>query len=111
MFDKYRFVEPRSERTVVVGKLSYVWAGFLGPLYVLFKAGPRKLLQSFGWSICCAVAGFFFIVKGLGFVPHDMQIVALLFVIPAIYVVHSVKTVGLVRSTYLLRNWIPRPPH
>ena len=40
-----------------------------------------------------------------------MQIVALLFVIPAIFLLHSTKTIGLVRSTYILRNWIPRPPH
>jgi hypothetical protein len=111
MFDKYRFVEPRSERTVLVGKLSYLWAGFLGPLYLLFKAGPRKLLPSLAWSIGCAVAGFAFVAKGLSYVPRDIQIVALLFVIPAIFLLHSVKTVGLVRSTYMLRNWIPRPPH
>jgi hypothetical protein len=111
MLDKYRFVEPRSERTVLVGKLSYLWAGFLGPFYLLFKAGPRKLLPSLGWSIGCALGTFAFVVKGLPYIPDNLRAVVLVVGIPAVFLLHSVKTVGLVRSTYMLRNWIPRPPH
>src|SRR5580698_6220424 len=71
MFSNYRFVDPRNEQTVLIGKISYLFAGFLGPAYVLFKSGPRKLPQSLAWSIGCALGTFAFVVKGLPYVPGD----------------------------------------
>lgn len=108
MFDNYRLVDQQSERTVHIGKLSYLWAGFLGPAYVLFKAGPRKLLQSLAWSLGCAIGTFAFVVKGLPYVPGNLQAVVLLVGIPAVFLLHSAKTVGLVRDSLLQRNWVAR---
>lgn len=113
MFSNYRFVEPHSNQTVLIGKLSYVYAGFLGPIYVLAKSGPRKLPQSLAWSIGCAFGTFAFVVKGLPSVPggNGMQTIVLILGIPAVFLLHSAKTVGLVRASLLQRKWVSRPAY
>jgi hypothetical protein len=111
MFSNYRFVEPHSNTTVLIGKLSYLYAGFLGPVYVLFKSGPRKLPQSLAWSLGCAFGTFAFVVKVLPYVPGTLQIVVLILGVPAVFLLHAAKTVGLVRSSLLQRKWISRPAY
>jgi len=108
MFSTYRFVDPSENKTVWIGKISYLFAGFLGPLYVLFKAGPRKLLQSLAWSLGCALGTFAFVVKGLPYVPGNLQAVVLFVGIPAVFLLHSAKTVEQVRSTLRQRGWTSR---
>jgi hypothetical protein len=108
MFSSYRFVDPSEDKTVWIGKISYLFAGFLGPVYVLFKSGPRHLLQSLGWSIGCALGTFAFVVKGLPYVPGNLQPVLLFVGIPAVFLLHSVKTVGLVRRALHQRGWKSR---
>jgi hypothetical protein len=105
MFPNYQFVDPRNDRTVLISKSSYLVAGLLGPAYVLFKSGPGKLVQSLGWSIGCAVGTVAFVVKGLPYVPGDLQIVVLVVGVPMVFVLHSVKTVGLVRRSLRQRGW------
>ncbi len=99
MFPNYQFFDSLHDRTVLISTSSYLIAGFLGPVYVLFKSGPGKLVQSLGWSIGCAVGTLAFVVKGLPYVPGDLQIVVLVVGIPIVFVLHSVKTVGLVRRS------------
>jgi hypothetical protein len=111
MFSNYRFVEPRSDKSVRIGKLSYLFAGFLGPAYVLYKSGPRKLPQSLAWSIGCAFGTFAFVVKVLPYVPDTLRIVVLILGVPAVFLLHSAKTVGLVRSSLLQRKWVSRPAY
>ena len=108
MFPTYYFVDTSDEKTVRIGNISYLFAGFLGPAYVLVKSGPRKLLQSLCWSIGCALGTFAFVVKGLPYVPGDLQPAFLLVGIPAVFLLHSVKTVGLVRSALDQRGWRSR---
>ena len=109
MFSSYRFIDARDEKTILIGKMSYLFAGFLGPAYVLVKSGPWKLPQSFGWSIGCALGTFAFVVKGLPYVPDNLQPVFLVVGIPAVFLLHSAKTVGLVRSALHQRGWRSRP--
>ncbi len=111
MFPNYRFVEPHTEKSVRIGKLSYLWASLLGPLYLLVKAGPRKLLQSLALSIACAVALFVFVARGLSYIPGDLQPVALLLAVIAFFLVHSIRTVTLVKNSFIQRQWAPRPPN
>ena len=108
MFSSYRFVDPSEDKTVQIGKISYLFAGFLGPVYVLFKSGPRKLLQSLAWSIGCALGTFAFVVKGLPYVPDNLQAVVLVVGIPAVFLLHSAKTVAQVRSSLHQRGWRSR---
>ena len=108
MFSTYQFVDASDEKTIRIGKISYLFAGFLGPAYVLVKSGPWKLLQSFCWSIGCALGTFAFVVKGLPYVPGDLQPAFLFVGIPAVFLLHSVKTVGLVRSALDQRGWRSR---
>jgi hypothetical protein len=109
MFSNYRFVDPRNQKTVRISRISYLFAGFLGPAYVLFKSGPRQLLQSLGWSIGCALGTFAFVVKGLPYIPGSFQIIVLIVGIPAVFLLHAEKTVGLVRRSLLQRRWTSRP--
>jgi hypothetical protein len=111
MFSNYRFVDPRNQQTVLIGKISYLFAGFLGPVYVLLKSGPRKLPQSLAWSIGCALGTFAFVVKGLPYVPGDLRIIVLILGIPGVFLLHSAKTVGLVRRSLLQRGWTSRPAY
>jgi len=111
MFPSYRFVEPHTEKSVRIGKLSYLWASLLGPVYLLAKAGPGKLLQSLVLSIACMVALFVFVARGLSYVPGELQPVALLFAVIAFFLVHSIRTMTLVKDSFLRRHWTPRPPN
>lgn len=111
MFSNYRFVEPHSDQTVRIGKLSYLYAGFLGPAYVVFKSGPRRLLQSLAWSLGCSFGTFAFVVKVLPYVPGPLQIVVLILGIPAVFLLHAAKTVAQVRASLLQRRWISRPAY
>ena len=109
MFSNYRFADAHTDKTISIGKISYLLAGFLGPAYVLAKSGPWKLLQSLGWSIGCALGTFAFVVKGLPHVPGNLQPVFLVVGIPAVFLLHSAKTVGLVRGGLHQRGWVSRP--
>ena len=108
MFSSYRFVDPSEDKTVSIGTFSYLFAGFLGPAYVLFKSGPRKLLHSLGWSIGCALGTFAFVVKGLPFIPGNLHAVVLVVGIPAVFLLHSAKTVAQVRNSLHERGWKSR---
>ena len=108
MFSNYHFVDDRNDKTTRIGKISYLFAGFLGPAYVLVKSGPRKLPQSLAWSIGCALGTFAFVVKGLPYVPGDLRAVFLVVGIPLVFLLHSAKTVGLVRSALHQRGWKSR---
>ena len=110
MFSSYRIVDGQSDQTVRIGKISYLFAGFLGPAYVLVKSGPWKLPQSFCWSIGCALGTFAFVVKGLPYVPGNLQAAFLAVGIPAVFLLHAAKTVGLVQSALHQRGWVARPP-
>jgi hypothetical protein len=79
MFANYRFVQPHTSRNVRIVGLSYLWAGLLGPVYVLFKSGPRKLPHSIVLSLACAAVFIAFVIKGLAYVPETLQIVSLVF--------------------------------
>jgi hypothetical protein len=105
MFKNIRFTEPRGEKRVRIVKMSYVWAGLFGPLFVLAKAGPVRALFSLGLSLACAIGLLAFIVN-LNAVPQTMQPIALLFVIPGVFLFHSSQTVALVTNYYRQRHWV-----
>jgi phosphate/sulfate permease len=111
MFANYRFVQPHTSRNVRIVGLSYLWAGLLGPVYVLFKSGPRELPHSIVLSLACAAVFIAFVIKGLAYVPETLQIVSLIFLLPIVFIFHSVKTIGLVRASFLQRNWMSRPAY
>jgi hypothetical protein len=107
MFQNLRITDPYGEKRVRIGKMSYVWAGLFGPLFVLVKAGPLRALFSLGLSIACAV-GLLAFVANLHLVPQAMQPVALVFVIPGVFLFHSLQTVALVTSYYRQMHWVIR---
>ena len=107
MFDNMRRIDPVSDTQVSIGKLSYVWAGLFGPLFVLIKAGPLRALYAVGLSLACAI-GLIGIVANIHFVPGDLRPVALVFVIPGVLLFHALQTVALVTNYYRDRQWAIR---
>jgi hypothetical protein len=107
MFRSLRLSDPRSEKKVFIGKMSYVWAGLFGPFFVLVKAGPVRALFSLGLSLACGI-GLFGFIANLHMIPQTMQPIALLLVIPAVFLFHASRTVALVTNYYRQRRWVVR---
>lgn len=100
----YEFKEPKTEKRVKLGKLSYVWAGLFGPFYVAFKGGRLSVFFSLLLSLACA-ATFVALLINLNRVPEAVQPVVLIFGALAVLLIHSVWTIGLVVSHYRKARW------
>ena len=87
--------------------MSYVWAGLFGPLFVLVKAGPVRALFSLVLSLACAV-GLFGFIANIHYVPDTLRLVALVFVVPGVFLFHASQTVGLVTNYYRGLHWVVR---
>jgi hypothetical protein len=107
MFQNLRIIDPSGEKRVRIGKMSYVWAGLFGPLFVLVKAGPLRALFSLGLSVGCAL-GLLAFIANLHLVPFQLQPVALVFAVPAVMLFHSLQTVALVTNHYRHLQWVIR---
>jgi hypothetical protein len=105
MFKVVRFTEPHGEKRVRIVKMSYVWAGLFGPFFVLAKAGPMRALLSLGLSLACAI-GLIGFIANIQVVPDTLRLVALVFVIPGVFLFHSLQTVGLVTNYYRRLHWV-----
>jgi hypothetical protein len=105
MFPAYRVQDRKSEKALRLGGWSYLWAGLFGVFYLLLKGGLNKLLPGTLVTLICfgAVIGFpFFTAR---FVPGSLHSVALILVIPAIFVVQSFRTSALIRDSFKQRGW------
>jgi hypothetical protein len=107
MFRSLRFSDPRSDKKVRIGKMSYVWAGLFGPFFVLVKAGPVRALLSLGLTLACAI-GLFGFVANIHYVPDTLRPVALLLAVPGVLLFHSMQTVALVTNYYRQLHWVVR---
>ena len=105
MFRSLRFSDPRSQKKVRIGKMSYVWAGLFGPFFVLAKAGPVRALYSLGLSLACAI-GLIGFIANIHLVPDTLRPIALLFAVPGMFLFHSFQTVGLVTNYYRRLHWV-----
>jgi hypothetical protein len=107
MFPSLRLSDPRSQKKVRIGKMSYVWAGLFGPFFVLVKAGPVRALLSLGLTLACAI-GLFGFVANIQYVPPTMRPIALLVAVPGVLLFHAMQTVALVTNYYRQRRWVVR---
>ncbi len=105
MFSSYRLDDPDTDKSVSIGRWSYVWAGLFGAFYVLFKAGPGRLLQAVLLSAACVLA-FVGLVTLATYLPPEQQVLVFVVGVPLILTVHSVRTMGLVRASYRHRRWM-----
>jgi hypothetical protein len=107
MFERYSFENPSDDsRFVDVGFWSYVAAGLMGSIYVLWKAGIAGFVSAllshlFLFGALVAATG----VTSLA-LPGIQQLVVLAVVVPAILMIQSLLMIEVVRKTYLHRGWI-----
>jgi hypothetical protein len=105
MFPTYFIYDPNSEKSVKICKLSYVVGGLFGVLYFVIKAGHIRLLEAVGLTLACLLA-IALLVLATSLLSAEMQMVAILVLVPAILTFQAVKTVALVKSSYRRRAWI-----
>ena len=104
MFPRFLFESRQTARNVTVGGWSYVWAGLFGPLYVLSKGGRKYVVHALALT-----AGLMFAFAALlavtSYVSAALQTVALILALPVGLVVHSVKTIAILKTAYRRRGW------
>jgi len=106
MFHPYRFEHPVTEKIETVTTASYVLAGILGPIYVLYR-------RSNGFFQASAIAGLLSLglvaVSGVtSFLPTWMQFLTILLAVPVMLGVQSVMVIGIVKKSYRRRGWLVR---
>ncbi len=104
MLKTYEFRDPRTEKQIELDKLSYVWAGLFGPFYVTLKAGPLSVFLSLLFSLACAAA-LLALLANLNRVPEIVQPLVLMFGMLAVFLIHSVRTIGFIVSHYRKARW------
>ena len=107
MFERYSFENPSDDsRFVDVGVWSYVAAGLIASIYVLWKAGfagfvSALLSHLFLFAILVAATG----VTSLA-LPGFQQLIVLAVAVPGLLTIQSLLMIEIVRKTYQRRGWI-----
>ncbi len=104
VFPGFRFEHPINGRQIRVGGLSYLWAGLLGPLYVLsFRRGGilKSLAISIGYGI--ALLG---VVGASTYVSSVGAFLMLVVLIPGVILSHGRATLFAVKNTFMRRGWM-----
>jgi len=104
MFSRYQFESRSSVRRLAVGRWSYLWAGLLGPVYVLSKGGGWYVLHALALSAGLTLA-LVALVAATSYVAAFQQVVVLCIAVPAVLVFQSVKTVSILKTSYRRRGW------
>jgi hypothetical protein len=106
MFRSYCFEHPKTEELQRVTPWSYVLAGFLGPIYVLFRRCDGVLPAL---AIAVALSLGLVALSGVtSYLPTRTQFLAILVAVPAGLMVQSVMVIGLVKRSYRRRGWLIR---
>jgi hypothetical protein len=105
MFKTYRLKNLVTDEEVHIGKWSYLLACMFGPIYVAFKAGPGCVACSFLLSLACS-AMLFMLLVNLTRVPQSLQLIALIFGVLAVLLIHSTQTISFIVKYYRKqRRW------
>jgi hypothetical protein len=104
MFPRYLFESRQTERNVTVGGWSYVWAGLLGPLYVLCKGGRQYVFHALALTAALMLA-LTALVAVTSYITAVMQTIAIILALPIGLLVQSVKTVAILKTAYRRRGW------
>ena len=104
MFPPYLFESRQSQRRIVVGGWSYLWAGLFGPVYVLAKGGGRYVLHALALSLGLTLA-LAALVAATSYVSAFQQTLAVCAAVPVALVFQSVKTIDILRTSYRRRGW------
>jgi hypothetical protein len=103
-FPGFRFEHPISGQQMRLGGLSYLWAGLLGPIYVLtFRRGGilKTLAISIGYGI--ALVG---VVGASTYVSSVDALLMLMVLIPAVILSHGRAILFVVKEVFARRGWM-----
>jgi hypothetical protein len=105
----YRFEHPRTEVSVEVRSLSYLWAGLFGALYVWRKGCGQQFWKAFAFNILYAVV---FIgawgATSIPQVPVRMQALFLLALVPTLILIQANTMIRIIKDAYRRRGWMIR---
>ena len=104
MFPHFVFESRATERRIVVGAWSYLWAGLFGPVYVLSKGGGKYALQALALSVALTL-GLTALVAATSYISAFQQTVVVCIAVPAVILFQSLKTIGILRTSYRRRGW------
>ena len=104
-FPRYRFQNPKTEQNIFIGHWSYLWAGLLGFIYVMYKGMGSRALAAAAVNI-----GFAILVIGVtgvtSFVlPAKQQFIVILAGVPTVIAMQGTLMVNLIRDGYRKRGW------
>ena len=102
----FRFEHPKTERSVVIRPLSYVWAGLFGAGYVAW-IGHGSIVQAIAINAGFAV-GVVLLLGVTSYVAPIQQFLFLVFSLPVAVLVQGAFMVSLVRTGFRRRGWMIR---
>ncbi len=102
----FRFEHPKTERSVVIRPLSYIWAGLFGAGYVAW-IGCGSILQAVAVNAGFAI-GVVLLLGVTSYVAPVQQFLALLVGLPAAVLIQGAVMVSLVRTGFRRRGWMTR---
>lgn len=105
-FPRYRITHPETEQNVFIGHWSYLWAGLLGFIYVIYKGMGSRAAYALAINIGFAILGLAVTaITVFRFVPTNAQAVILVGSVPTIIAVQGTMMVNIVRDGYRKRGW------
>jgi hypothetical protein len=105
---EYRFEHPKTERSIIIGRWSYVWAGLLGAIYV-WRIGFGSVAQAIVINIAFAI-GVVAIALGTSILPSVQQLLVLMALGPLAILVQGSTMISLIRAGVRKRGWFIRIP-
>jgi hypothetical protein len=103
---EYRFEHPKTERSIIIGGWSYLWAGLLGAVYVWW-IGFGSVLQALAVNIAFAI-GVIAIVLGTSVLASVQQFLVILVVVPLAIFTQGSLMITLIRDGFRKRGWLVR---
>ena len=103
---EYRFEHPKTERSITIGRWSYLLAGFLGAGYVWW-IGYGSVVQALAINIAFAI-GVIAIALGSSALPSLYQLLVLLAFLPLAVLTQGSLMISLIRNGFRKRGWLVR---
>lgn len=103
---RLHFEHPKTERSVAIRGLSYVWAGLFGAAYVAWR-GYGSVPQAIAINLAFAV-GVVVLVGATTYTAPAQQFAVLIVALPIVLLLQGEFMISLVRAGFRRRGWIIR---
>ncbi|HZP98736.1 MAG TPA: hypothetical protein VFB13_04300 [Reyranella sp.] len=104
-FARYRFQDPKTEHNIFVGRWSYLWAGLLGFIYVIWKGMGVRALLALAINIGLAILLVAVSAVTSFVLPAKQQFFVILVGVPAAIAFQGTIMVNIIRDGYRKRGW------